>query len=141
LSHPLLPRYVEHFEEGGALYLVMEKIEGESVAALRRRGPLSEAQVIRFLKDVANALAYLHGQSPPLIHRDVKPSNIVLRSDGAFVLVDFGAVQVRAKGEKGSTVVGTFGYMAPEQLQARASPATDVYAVGATAVAMLTGKE
>lgn len=142
LSHPGLPAHVEHFEEEGALYLVMEKIEGESVTALRRRsGALGREEVARFLRDAAAILDYLHGRSPPIIHRDIKPGNVLRRPDGSFALVDFGAVRDRLRPEGGSTVVGTFGFMAPEQFQGRARPGSDVYAVGATAIAMLTGEE
>jgi len=142
LSHPLLPRYVEHFEEGGELFLVTEKIEGESLLSLRKRGvTFSERDVVRLLRDAAAALAYLHGRNPPIIHRDLKPSNVIRRPDGSFAFIDFGAVRDKLKPEGGSTVVGTFGYMAPEQFQGRAMPASDVYAMGTTALTLLTGRE
>jgi hypothetical protein len=142
LSHPSLPRYVEHFEESGALYLVMERVEGESLAARQRRKvPLSHEQVLRFLRDAAISLGYLHGHAPPIVHRDIKPGNVILRPDGSYCLVDFGSVRDRLKPEGGSTVVGTFGFMAPEQFQGRAGPASDVYAVGATALSLLSGRE
>jgi hypothetical protein len=140
LSHPNLPVYVDHFEEGGSLYLVTEHIAGETVASLRAEGALGEREVLRFLADASSALDYLHGRTPPIVHRDIKPSNVIRRPDGSFAVIDFGAVRDRLK-ITGSTVVGTFGYMAPEQFQGRAMPASDVYAVGTTAVAMLTGKE
>jgi serine/threonine protein kinase len=140
LEHPKLPRYFEHFEEDGALYLVMEKIEGESLASLRKQGcAMSAADVTRMLEELADALRYLHGRAPLVVHRDIKPGNVIRRADGSFVLVDFGAVRDRLKPTGGSTVVGTFGYMAPEQFQGRASPASDVYGLGATAITMLTG--
>jgi hypothetical protein len=142
LNHPALPRYVEHFEESGALYLVMEKIEGESLAARRRRGErLDQQQVLRFLREAAECLRYLHGQAPPVIHRDIKPGNVILRPDGSYCLVDFGSVRDRLKPDGGSTVVGTFGFMAPEQFQGRAAPGSDVYAVAATALSLLSGSE
>jgi hypothetical protein len=142
LSHPKLPRYIDRFEEGGALYLVMEKIEGESLGAVRKRkGTLAEKDVVRLLRDASDVLDYLHGRSPPVIHRDLKPGNVLRRPDGSFAFVDFGAVRDKLRPEGGSTVVGTFGYMAPEQFQGRALPGSDVYAIGATAVAMLTGRE
>jgi Protein kinase domain len=142
LSHPRLPRYVDRFEHDGALYLVMEKIEGESLAVLRKRGAtLDEAAVVRLLKDASQVLDYLHGRKPPVIHRDLKPGNVLRRPDGSFAFVDFGAVRDKLRPEGGSTIVGTFGYMAPEQFQGRALPGSDVYAIGATAVAMLTGRE
>lgn len=142
LSHPNLPVYVEHFEEDGALYLVMEKIEGETLASLRRRrATLTHDDIARFLADADSVLQYLHSRVPPIIHRDIKPGNVILRKDGSFAFVDFGSVRDQLKPEGGSTVVGTFGYMAPEQFQGRALPASDVYAVGATALSLVTGRE
>jgi len=142
LSHPNLPVYIEHFEEEGALYLVMEKIEGETLASLRkRRASLTPAHIARFLADADSVLLYLHSRVPPIIHRDIKPGNVILRNDGSFAFVDFGSVRDQLKPEGGSTVVGTFGYMAPEQFQGRALPASDVYAVGATALSLVTGRE
>jgi hypothetical protein len=139
LAHPLLPAYVEHFEEGEALYLVMEKVEGTPLSVLQKSGGLSEREVRRLLADADLALSYLHAWSPPVIHRDLKPGNILRRPDASFAFVDFGAVRDRLQPEGGSTTVGTFGFMAPEQFQGRAGPASDVYSVAATAVAMLTG--
>lgn len=142
ISHPSLPRYVEHFEEGGELFLVTEKIEGESLAALKKKGvSFGERDVMRLLQDASRALDYLHGRAPPIVHRDLKPSNVIRRPDGSFAFIDFGAVRDRMKPEGGSTVVGTFGYMAPEQFQGRAMPASDVYAMGTTAISLLTGVE
>ena len=142
LDHPLVPRYIEHFEEDGALYLVMERVEGETLEAIRKReGALSETEVRRFLACADRALTYLHGRGSPVVHRDVKPSNVVRRSDGSYVFVDFGAVSESLFRRGSSTIVGTMGYMAPEQLQGRALATSDVYAVGATALAALTGVE
>ena len=142
IDHPLVPHYFEHFEEADALFLVMEKVEGETLEAMRMRsGPIAEDEVRRFLTCADRALSYLHGRSSPVIHRDVKPRNVVRRPDGSYVFVDFGAVSEMMARRGSSTVVGTIGYMAPEQLQGRAMPASDVYAVGATALAALTGKD
>lgn len=142
LSHPGLPKYVEHFEENGELFLVTEKIEGESLHSLQKRGvTFSEEEIFQFLREAAEILDYLHGRSPPVVHRDIKPSNVMRRPDGSLALIDFGAVRDKMKPEGGSTVVGTFGFMAPEQFQGRAMPASDVYAVGATALTMMTGRQ
>lgn len=137
LDHPNLPEYLEHFEEDGALYLVMEKIEGDVLVP----GKTKDVDVARMLADIGGALRYLHGRSPSLVHRDVKPGNIIRRPDGSYTLVDLGAVRDRLKPAGGSTVVGTFGYMAPEQFQGRASPQSDLYGLGATALAMITGRQ
>jgi hypothetical protein len=113
-----LPAYIDYFEEDGALYLVMQQIEGESLAALRARGAvLGLVDVWRFLRDASVVLDYLHGRAPPVIHRDIKPGNVIRRPDGSFAFVDFGSVRDKLKPAGGSTVVGTFGYMAPEQFQ------------------------
>jgi hypothetical protein len=142
LDHPLVPRYIDRFEEEGALYLVMDRVEGETLEAIRKReGALPEAEVRRFLACADSALTYLHGRGSPVVHRDVKPSNVVRRPDGKYVLVDFGAVSEQLFRRGSSTIVGTMGYMAPEQLQGRALAASDVYAVGATALAALTGAD
>lgn len=142
LSHPKLPKYMEHFEEDGALYLVMEKIEGVTLKSLMKSGSkLGERDIERLLHDLGEICAYLHGRAPPIVHRDIKPGNVIRRPDGSFALVDFGAVRDRLRPEGGSTVVGTFGYMAPEQFQGRASPASDWYAIGATCLAAWTGEE
>jgi serine/threonine protein kinase len=151
LSHPGIPKHIAHFEEQGELFLVTEYVDGETLDALSkrelstssvspRRG-LSQTDVVDYLFAIAELLDYLHTQSPPIIHRDIKPKNVIRRSDGRFVLVDFGSVRDRLKPEGGSTVVGTFGYMAPEQFQGRALPATDTYAAAATALALLTGRD
>ena len=85
LDHPLLPKYIDHFEEEGALCLVMERIEGQTLGELRqRRGSLDRDAVWRLLADTADVLDYLHGRVPPVIHRDIKPSNVILGPDGAF---------------------------------------------------------
>jgi serine/threonine protein kinase len=136
LDHPKLPKYFDHFEEDGVLYLVMEKIEGESL----RGKTLGPDEVVRMMTDIGAALRYLHERTPPIVHRDVKPGNVLRRPDGSYMLVDLGAVRERLS-TGGSTVVGTFGFMAPEQFQGRASPKSDVYGLGATAIAMLTGEE
>jgi serine/threonine protein kinase len=142
LEHPRLPRYIDHFEEDGALFLVMDCVAGESLAALRKRGgSLPRSEVVRMLADVGEVLDYLHGRAPPIIHRDIKPGNVIRRPDGSFALVDFGSVRDSLKPEGGSTVVGTFGFMAPEQFQGRALAQSDVYALGATALTLLTGRE
>ncbi len=140
LHHPALPAYVDHFEERGALYLVMALVEGESLAALSKSGKrLGPRELRHLLITLADVLEYLHTRVPPVIHRDVKPGNIIRRPDGSYCLVDFGSVRDGLRPDGGSTVVGTFGYMAPEQFQGRALPATDVYAVGASLISLIAG--
>lgn len=141
LRHPALPAYIDHFEEDGCLYLAMEKIEGVVLAEYARKNAVTREDVIAFLEQAASVLDHLHGRAPPIIHRDINPKNVIRRSDGSYAFVDFGSVRDTLKPEGGSTVVGTYGFMAPEQFQGRALPVSDVYAVAATALSLLTGRD
>jgi serine/threonine protein kinase len=144
LSHPGIPRYLDTYaeEEEGRYYLVMELVEGRSLRDGLAEGELlSEPQLWNILHQALEILDYLHGRRPPVIHRDIKPANLIQRSDARLALVDFGGVRVALREEGGSTVVGTFGYMAPEQLHGEATPATDIYGLGATLATLATGIE
>jgi len=124
-------------------YLVMEYIAGTSLEQRIEEGAgLDPAALLRLALGLLDILEYLHARVPPVLHRDIKPANVILRPDGAPALVDFGAVRTvfRAAGEGGSTVVGTFGYMPFEQYMGQASPASDLYAVGATLLHVITGR-
>ena len=144
LRHPGIPRMLAHFalEEDNAAYLVMERVPGESLDKRIERGqPLTQGEVARVLSGVLTILDHLHGLAPPIIHRDVKPGNIVWTPERVY-LVDFGGVRrFLPWSTGGSTMVGTFGYMAPEQLHGECSPATDLYSVGATTAALLAGTD
>lgn len=142
VEHEGMPAFVDVLEdpETGARALVMTVVQGEDFCTvLEREGPLSEAALWRVLLDVTDVLQTLHGQSSPVVHRDLKPKNLVRRPDGRICVVDFGGVGHKSEG--GSTVVGTFGYMAPEQLYGRSAPATDLYSLGATLLTLATGRE
>ncbi|MBI5478634.1 MAG: serine/threonine protein kinase [Deltaproteobacteria bacterium] len=147
LDHPGVPRLIEYFEEERAgitfFYLVQELVDGVSLAvALRHGARWNETQVRALAGSVLEILEYLHGQSPPVIHRDLKPSNILQRPDGSVTLVDFGLVRDVARPEGGSTLsAGTPGYAPLEQFAGRAVPATDLYALGATLVALLARRD
>lgn len=144
LDHPGVPEYYEHFgdEDEGRWFLVMELIEGrplsEDLAKQRRR---TEPQLLALLEGMLDILAYLHALRPMVIHRDIKPGNLIERDDGRVALVDFGGVTHALRSKGGSTMIGTFGYMAPEQLYGRAGPHTDLYALGATIAALAGGTE
>jgi hypothetical protein len=142
LSHPLIPAFVENFEEEGVLFLVTELVKGATLRELQLAGQVvGMDEVLRMLLDLGQIVEYLHSLHPPVIHRDIKPGNILRREDGRYVLVDFGAVRAKLELSQGSTVVGTFGFMAPEQFQGRAMPQSDVYAIGATVLSLMTGLE
>lgn len=145
LEHPSIPTYHDAFHEqmetGECFYLVQEYIEGETIHEAMASGKrYTQADVDSMMVSILEILSYLHQHSPPIIHRDIKPSNIIQRPDGQWALIDFGAIQslLSTASMVGSTIVGTSGYMAPEQFMGRSVPATDLYALGATAVHMLS---
>ena len=147
LDHAGIPAYVDSFhldqESGTRFFLVQDYVDG---TPLKQRFEavdlMDEDDAKRFLLQVLDILSYLQSLSPPVVHRDIKPSNLIERPDGSFALIDFGAVQtILPEAMGGSTVVGTTGYMPPEQLMGRAVPASDLYALAATVVAMMSGIE
>lgn len=146
LQHSALPSLLEHFElkEGGrhCFYLVSRRIEADNLAVRLRQGwrPL-ESEIRQLADQLLAILEFLQRQSPPLIHRDIKPSNLLLDKTGKLYLIDFGSVKeaFRPTGGGGSTVIGSYGYMAPEQALGQAVPASDLYAAGATLIHLLTG--
>ena len=146
LDHAGIPKVFAYFQESGsstALYIVQEFIDGPSLQQRMDSGPMLGQQEIRDLAlGVLDVLDYLHGRAPPILHRDIKPSNVILRGDGRPALIDFGGVCVgwRPPGTAGTTVVGTFGYMPPEQLIGQGGPASDLYALGATLLHLVTGR-
>lgn len=148
LDHPQIPTFidsvVERRDETISLYLVQELVLGDSLQSLLDDGNyFSAVETVEIMKSCLEPLLYLHEREPPLFHRDIKPANVIRRPDGSCVLLDFGAVREAVLDGRsgGSSVVGTFGYMAPEQFQARAYPATDLYGIAATALHLLTGVE
>ena len=145
LNHPAIPQYIDYFnietETDKAFYLVQQLAPGKSLAQLVESGwRVSEEEVKNIAKQILSILSYLHSLEPPVIHRDIKPSNLIRDNDGKIYLVDFGAVQNTYYNTltQGSTVVGTYGYMAPEQFRGQALPATDLYSLGATLLYLLT---
>jgi hypothetical protein len=145
LSHPQIPRFLAAFRDGqGAqvrLYLAQELIEGESLWDRLRAEAFDEAQARDVARQVLEVLGYLHGRSPKVIHRDVKPHNLIVRADGTLLLVDFGAARELASGATHqATLVGTYGYMPPDQLAGTVDETSDLYALGATLMHLLTGR-
>ncbi|MEG4801358.1 serine/threonine-protein kinase [Microcoleus sp. ARI1-B5] len=148
LNHPRIPCYRDYFSlerEAGAglpwFGLVQDYIPGFSLQELLEKGqPFSEKEVRKIAAEVLEILIYLHELSPPVLHRDIKPSNLIWGEDRQVYLVDFGAVQAQAAVTGVTfTVVGTSGYAPLEQFWGRAVPASDLYALGATLIHLLTG--
>ena len=145
LDHPAIPQYLDYFFEDSLtnrhFYLVQEFVPGQSLAQLIAQGWHSnEAEIKAIIQQILEILKYLQSYKPAVIHRDIKPDNIIRCDDGKIFLVDFGSVRERFSLplKKGNTFVGTLGYMAPEQLQGKAYFASDLYSLGATAIFLLT---
>jgi hypothetical protein len=139
LNHKGIPQFLDVVgdDETGARALVMTHVAGDTLAeVLQRDGSVPEKRLWSFAVDAAHVLASVHGEG--VVHRDLKPGNFIVKPDGTLAVVDFGGVG-RVRAEAGSTVVGTFGYMAPEQLYGAQTPATDLYALGATLLTLATG--
>lgn len=144
LEHPSIPRYVEHGgdEDSGTFFLVMQRARGRTLQSMIDRGKrFTDTELKAILDGLFDALSYLHSLNPPVIHRDVKPGNVVVGRDDHVWLVDFGSVRDVVVDHRQSTVVGTYGYMAPEQLRGQSSPASDLYGLGATMAAAATGAD
>jgi serine/threonine protein kinase len=141
LRHPAIPRVVDHFETGGKWYLVMDLVDGEDLAdrlARLPRGRVHENATREWIIQLCDVFEYLHNHQPPVIFRDLKPSNIMITSKNEVCLVDFGIAKVFAPQQKG-TQIGTPGYAAPEQYHGLATPRSDIFALGATIYHLLTG--
>ncbi len=142
LRHPHLPRVVAFFNEDGRSYLVMEFIPGES---LKKRletanAPILEGQVLDWAIQICEVLDYLHSRNPPIIFRDMKPSNIMLTPQGVIKLIDFGIARTYKQGKlKDTLAMGSENYAAPEQWgKAQSDARTDIYGLGATMYHLLT---
>lgn len=147
LKHPNIVPLLNFFEEGGTFFLVMEFLEGrtldDSIRELAHSGtPAGVDRVAHVATQVLTALGFAHHQNPPVVHRDIKPQNIMLTPDGRAIVMDFGIAKVLGREHITRTrgVVGTYEYMSPEQVQGEpVSPASDVYSMGIVMYQMLTG--
>ncbi len=148
LSHPSLPRVTDYFNWNGNNYLVMDFVEGQSLASIiEARGALPEEHVLLWAEQLLSALEACHARS--IVHRDIKPQNIIIRQDGRAVLVDFGLVKLwDPKNPQTRRIIqqmGTREYAPPEQFKLRdddhTEPHSDVYSLSATLYHALTGKE
>lgn len=142
LDHPALPRIVDIIDNGTTIYVVMDYIEGESLdKILQEYGANSEEVVIEWAKQLCDALGYLHSQKPPIIYRDMKPANIMLKPEGNIKLIDFGiAREYKEQNLADTTVLGTKGYASPEHYGSRQTDArSDIFTLGMTLHHLLTG--
>ena len=142
LSHPAVPKVYDYFSEHDRSYLVMEFVDGQDLEAylVDHEGMLPHDTVLDWALQLCEVLVYLHGHNPPIVFRDMKPSNVMLDKIGKIRLVDFGIAKLFQTGQKG-TMIGTEGYSPPEQYRGVADPRGDVYALGATIHHLLTKQD
>jgi serine/threonine protein kinase len=144
LNYPRIPKSYDYFhidQETLWFGLVQQYIPGKSLKQLQIEGKrFTEAEVREIAKQALNILVYLHELNPQVLHRDIKPSNLILDHKGCLYLIDFGSVQDSSPAIGSTfTVVGTFGYAPMEQYGGRTAPASDLYALGATLIHLLSG--
>ncbi|MGL5836562.1 MAG: protein kinase domain-containing protein [Waterburya sp.] len=145
-KHPQIPEFIGHFEENDQFYLVLEFIDGDEFEQEVHRQVLDETQAIDFLVDILGILKSVHQQG--IIHRDIKPSNLIRREeDGRMILIDFGAVKEIgtmafdvSKQQVKTQIIGTPGYMPPEQNNGKPIYSSDIYALGKTVIFGMTAK-
>ena len=143
LNHPNLPSIIDVIDGEDTFLIVMDYIEGRPLSeALQREGAQPQDRVIEWAKQICDVLGYLHSRKPPIIYRDMKPSNVMLRPDGNIMIIDFGtAREYKSASIADTTCLGTQGYAAPEQFGGRGQTdaRTDIYCLGATLYHLLTG--
>ncbi|WP_291636314.1 serine/threonine-protein kinase [Clostridium sp.] len=143
LSHIGIIRIIDKFYEKDNLYILEDFIEGETLKEhLEVNGPLTAEIVLDISLQLCSILSYLHSFNPPIVYRDLKPSNIMIKTNNKVVLIGFGIARTYKENQQGDTrILGSMGYIAPEQLVSTPSNAqTDIYSLGATMFFMLTGK-
>ena len=149
VDHPVLPRIVDIINQDGTIYVVMDYIEGDTIQdRLKKEGAQPQELVVEWGLQLASALNYLHNMNPPVIYRDMKPSNVMIKPEGGVKLIDFGtAKEYEIENNADTTALGTRGYAAPEQFGDsngrgiyNTDARTDIYNLGATLYHIVTGK-
>jgi serine/threonine-protein kinase len=140
LDHPGIPRFYDFFSESGKKYLVMELLHGQDLEKrVQQKGIVPVRQAIGWMIQTCEVLDYLHDRATPIIHRDIKPGNLLVQTvTDRIVVLDFGAVKITEM--YSGTRIGAEGFSAPEQIQGRPVPQSDLYAIGPTLVYLLTGE-
>lgn len=140
LNHPGVPQFYDFFVDEGKKYLAMAMIHGQDLEQrVYQRGPIVLSQAIDWMIQTCEVLEYIHAQSPPIVHRDIKPANLMVRTvDNRIIVLDFGAV--KEIGTPLGTCIGAPDYTAPEQNRGEPLTQSDLYAIGATLIFLLTGE-
>jgi len=140
LNHPNVVKLIDCFVEDHRGYLVLERIKGPNLAEyIAKNGPLGETHAVPLGLAMCDILSYLHGVSPPIVHRDFTPDNLILRPDGSLTLIDFTIAQQSADTAT-ANVMGKHAYLPPEQFRGKATPQSDIYALGCTLYYLLTSE-
>lgn len=141
LDHPFLPRITDIIDNDTTFYIIMDFIEGESLdKVLKEYGAQPEERVIEWAMQICDVLSYLHNQKPPIIYRDMKPENLMLKPNGNICIIDFGIAREYKEQNLSDTIaLGTPGYAAPEQYNGQTDQRSDIYALGMTMCHLLTG--
>lgn len=144
LNHPAIPRIIDVIEKTDIYCIVMEYVEGDSLQKLLNEyGAMGESRVVDIARQLGSALNYLHTQPNPIIYRDMKPANIILKHDGTVKLLDFGAARLYSEQAlSDTTCLGTVGYAAPEQFggMGQTDARTDIYGLGITLYYLVTNR-
>lgn len=144
LDHPHLPSIIDVIDREDSFLIVMDYIEGKSLESLLKHGGAQDPnRVIEWAKQLCDVLGYLHSRTPPIIYRDMKPANVMLKPDGNVMLIDFGtAREYKQSSIEDTTCLGTRGYAAPEQFggHGQTDARTDIYCLGATIYHLVTGQ-
>ncbi len=148
LKHPNMPSVHDYFSVNKRYYLVMDFIDGTDLSTMlegRKGKGLPEKDVVEWAIQICDILSYLHNLRPPVVYRDIKPSNIMIRrSDNKAILIDFGiarTVQTEEEISLTKTAIGTIAYMSPEQYRGKPCPGSDIYSLGATMHHLLSGNQ
>lgn len=140
LDHPGIVKLHDYFVSGNRAYLALEYLEGQTLEALVEKGPLPQNEVLQLAMQMADILIYLHSRTPPVVHRDFTPDNLIVDKDGRIKLIDFGTALLSDEGENRTGAAGKQNYLPPEQYRGKPCQKSDIYALGATIYFMLTGR-
>lgn len=139
LRHKHIPEVYDSFTESQRHFLVMEYIDGETLEAIIKDtgGVLGMTRTLEIAWEILDTLEYLHSRNPPVLYRDLKPSNVMIDRNGGLKLIDFGIAR-HFQPDETATMVGTHGYAPPEQYRGKNEPRSDLYALGALVHYLLT---
>jgi len=144
LKHKSLPRVVDFFNWENNFYMIMEYVEGKNLSEIlgeKPNGRFEVSECFILMARVLDIIIYLHNQDPPIIHRDIKPGNIMLAANGEVLLVDFGLARPLEEGKEGTARVGTHGFASPEHHTGKFHKSSDLYSFGATFHYILSGED